>query len=104
MNVDDVIDLAVEGYSRELGKGAHVVKTALRHRRPLVNSDNGLVGALHQFWVDPEQGRAVTTPEVLQSASHLFCNRLGMGRQEEFAAMWLIKTERNRRERRIGQA
>lgn len=104
VNVDDVIDLAVEGYSRELGKGAHVVKTALRHRRPLVNSDNGLVGALHQFWVDPEQGRAVTTPEVLQSASHLFCNRLGMGRQEEFAAMWLIKTERNRRERRIGQA
>lgn len=95
----EVIDVALEHYSRELGAAVHQVKGALRGRHPQIDADNGLVAALREFWADPSQRDAVMTPSVLQSASHLLCIRLGLQRHEEFAAMWMIKTERNRLER-----
>jgi thiopeptide-type bacteriocin biosynthesis protein len=100
INADEVIDVAVENYSRELGAAVHQVKTTLRQQHPQIDPDNGLVTALREFWADPDQRDAVTTPDVLQSASHLLCNRLGLRRHEEFAALWLVKTERNRLQRR----
>jgi hypothetical protein len=100
VNADDVIDVAVGDYSRELGAAAHQIKTALRQRHPQVDVDSDLVAALRGFWTDPGQRDAVMTPTVPQSASHLLCIRLGLQRHEEFAAMWLVKTERNRLERR----
>jgi len=100
VNAGEVIDVAVENYSRELGAAVHKIKTALRQQRPQVDADNDLVAALREFWADSAQRDAVMTPTVLQSASHLMCIRLGLRRHEEFAAMWLVKTERNRLERR----
>ena len=97
VNADEVIDVAVKGYSHELGNRAHKIKTALRQRHSTVDSNSILAAALDEFWADPAQREAVLTPAVLQSASHLLCNRLGLQRHEEFAAMWLVKTERNRR-------
>ncbi|WP_196807848.1 thiopeptide-type bacteriocin biosynthesis protein [Mycobacterium sp. 141] len=99
VNVDEVIDAAVANYGRELGASVHKIKTALRQQHPEIDADNDLVATLREFWADPAQRDAVLTPAVLQSASHLLCNRLGLRRHEEFAAMWLVKTERNRRER-----
>ena len=104
MNADEVIDGAIEGYSRELGTTVHKIKTLLRQRHLQVDVGNGLVAALRQFWSHPAQRDAVMTHEVLQSASHLLCNRLGLGLHEEFAAMWLVKTERNRSELRNAEA
>ncbi len=98
-NADEVIDVAVENYSRELDAAVHKIKTLLRQQHPHSDAGNGLVAALREFWADPAQRDAVMTPDVLQSASHLLCNRLGLRRHEEFAAMWLVKTERNRLER-----
>ncbi|WP_319447288.1 MULTISPECIES: lantibiotic dehydratase [unclassified Mycobacterium] len=100
VDAGEVIDVAVENYSRELGGAIHKIKTVLRQQHPYIDADNGLVAALREFWVDPAQRDAVMTPTVLQSASHLLCIRLGLQRHEEFAAMWLVKTERNRLERR----
>jgi hypothetical protein len=100
LDADEVIDVAVECYSRELGAMVHKIKTVLRQQYPIVYADNGLASALREFWADPAQRDAVMTPAVLQSASHLLCIRLGLQRHEEFAAMWLVKTERNRRQRR----
>ncbi len=94
-----MIDVALEHYSRELGAAVHKIKGALRRQHPQIDADNGLAAALREFWADPAQRDAVMTPAVLQSASHLLCIRLGLQRHEEFAAMWLIKTERNRLER-----
>ncbi|MGE2726068.1 lantibiotic dehydratase [Mycolicibacterium pulveris] len=99
-NPDEVIDLAVENYSRELGAATHKIKTALRQRHPRIEAHEGLAPALREFWADPAQRDAVMTADVLQSASHMLCNRLGLRRHEEFAAMWLVKTERNRLARR----
>lgn len=99
-NAGAVIDVAVKDYSRELGTTVHGIKTQLRQQHPHIDADNGLVRALQEFWADPAQRDAVMTPAVLQSASHLLCNRLGLQRHEEFAAMWLVKTERNRLVRR----
>lgn len=104
VNADEVIDGAIEGYSRELGTTVHKIKTLLRQRHLQVDVGNGLVAALRQFWSHPAQRDAVMTHEVLQSASHLLCNRLGLGLHEEFAAMWLVKTERNRSELRNAEA
>lgn len=104
VNTGEVIDVAVENYSRELGTAVHKIKTALRQQHPHIDADTGLVAALRAFWADPAQRDAVMTPAVLQSASHLLCNRLGLQRHEEFAAMWLIKTERNRLQRRNARA
>lgn len=98
-NAGEVIDVALEHYSRELGASVHKIKGALRERHPHIDAANGLVAALREFWTDPAQRDAVMTPTVLQSASHLLCIRLGLQRHEEFAAMWLIKTERDRLER-----
>lgn len=103
VNAGEVIDVAVENYSRELGAAVHKIKTALRQQHPHVDADNGLVAALREFWIDPAQRDAVMTPSVLHSASHLLCIRLGLRRHEEFAAMWLVKTERNRLERRTAR-
>ena len=99
VNAGEVIDVAVESYSRELGAAVHEIKTVLRKQHPHIDADNGLVAALREFWADSAERDAVMTPTVLQSASHLLCIRLGLQRHEEFAAMWLIKTERNRLER-----
>jgi lantibiotic biosynthesis protein len=100
VNAGEVIDVAVENYSPELGAAVHQVKIALRQQHPQIDADNGLVAALREFWAAPAQRDAVMTPDVLQSASHLLCNRLGLRRHEEFAALWLVKTERNRLQRR----
>lgn len=97
---NEVIDIAVENYTRELGAAVHKIKTTLRQKHPYVDAESGLVANLRELWADPAQRDAVMTPDVLQSASHLLCIRLGLRRHEEFAAMWLIKTERNRQERR----
>nr|QGW61255.1 Nisin biosynthesis protein NisB [Mycolicibacterium sp.] len=97
VNTDEVIDIAVENYSRELGAVVHKIKTALRQQHPRIGAASGALAAgLREFWADPAQADAVLTPGVLQSASHLLCNRLGLQRHEEYAAMWLVKTERNR--------
>jgi len=104
VNTGEVIDVAVENYSRELGTVVHTIKTGLRQQHPHIDTDNGLVAALREFWADPAQEDAVITPAVLHSASHLLCNRLGLTRPEEFAAMWLVKTERNRLQRSNVQA
>ncbi|WP_157931609.1 lantibiotic dehydratase [Mycobacteroides abscessus] len=101
---DEVIEAAIENYSQELGTKVHKIKTSLRQQRPHLDTAAGLVAALRDFWTAPAQRDAVMTPVVLQSASHLLCNRLGLLRHEEFAAMWLIKTERNRLERRNAQS
>lgn len=100
VNAGEVIDVAVENYSRELGATVHGIKTTLRQQHPQVDANNDLAAALREFWADSAQRDAVMTPNVLQSASHLLCIRLGLRRHEEFAAMWLVKTERNRLERR----
>lgn len=100
VSAGEVIDVAVKNYSRELGPAVHEIKTLLRKRHPRNDADGDLVAALRDFWADSAQGDAVMTPTVLQSASHLLCNRLGLRRHEEFAAMWLVKTERNRHVRR----
>jgi len=92
----DVIDAALELYGRELEERVHKVKTALRQRHSLIVADDGMTTAVREFWADEAQRDAVMTPDVLQSASHMLCNRLGLRRHEEFAAMWLIKNERNR--------
>lgn len=99
-NADDVIDIAVEHYGQQLGAAVHQIKAAVRQQHPAIDADNGLVAALREFWGDPAQCDAAMTPEVLQSASHLLCIRLGLRRHEEFAAMWMVKTERNRLNRR----
>jgi lantibiotic biosynthesis protein len=104
VNADEVIDVAVENYGRELGSAVHKMKTALRQRHPELDAANGLSAALREFWTDPAQRDAVVTPAVLQSASHLLCIRLGLRRHEEFAATWLVKTERSRVERRNARA
>lgn len=100
VNASEVIDAAIGDYSRELGTAVHKVKTELREQYPHIDADNDLAAALREFWAAPAQNDAVLTPLVLQSASHLLCNRLGLQRHEEFAAMWMVKTERNRLERR----
>jgi hypothetical protein len=100
VNAGTVIDVAVENHSRELGTAVHTIKTELRTQRPRIDTDNDLVAALREFWSDSAQRDAVMTPAVLHSASHLLCIRLGLQRHEEFAAMWMIKTQRNRLERR----
>lgn len=100
VNAGDVVDIAVENYSRELGTAVHKIKTELRQQHPHIDTDIDLAGALRDFWANAAQRDAVMTPTVLQSASHLLCIRLGLQRHEEFAAMWMIKTERNRLERR----
>ncbi|WP_163692890.1 MULTISPECIES: lantibiotic dehydratase [Mycolicibacterium] len=100
VNVDEVIDFAVEGYCSELGARVHAVKAALRQQHLSLDVDSDFVAVLRKFWSDPAQHSAVVTPAVLQSASHLLCNRLGMSRQEEFAALWMVRTERNRCRRR----
>ncbi|MEE3063022.1 MAG: lantibiotic dehydratase [Actinomycetota bacterium] len=99
----EVIDVAVENYSRELGTAVHKIKTGLRKQHPRIKADNDLGAVLRAFWADPAQRDAVMTPDVLQSASHLLCVRLGLQRHEEFAAIWMVKTERNRRERSTTQ-
>ncbi len=99
-HADEVIEVAVTTCNRELGPAVHEIKTLLRKRHPRNDADGNLVAALRDFWADSAQGDAVMTPAVLQSASHLLCNRLGLRRHKEFAAMWLVKTERNRRVRR----
>jgi lantibiotic biosynthesis protein len=99
VNAGAVIDVAVENYSQELGTALHKIKTGLRKQRPRINPHSDLGAVLRAFWADPAQRDAVMTPEVLQSASHLLCIRLGLQRHEEFAAMWMVKAERNRRER-----
>ncbi|ODQ88727.1 hypothetical protein BHQ18_17865 [Mycolicibacterium flavescens] len=96
VDADAVIDLAVEQYSRELGAVAHPIKRSLRERRPQIDAGNDLAASLRHLWADPAQRDAVMTSGVLQSASHLLCNRLGLRRHEEYAALWLVKTERNR--------
>jgi len=95
-----VIDVAVENYSGELGSAVHKIKTALRKHHSHIDAHTVLGAALREFWIDPAQYDAITTPAVLQSASHMLCNRIGLQRHEEYAVMWLIKNERNRRERR----
>ncbi|OBJ10887.1 hypothetical protein [Mycobacterium sp. 1465703.0] len=100
VNVGEVIDAAIGDYSRELGTAVHKIKTELREQHPRIDADNDLAATLREFWADPAQNNAVLTPVVLQSASHLLCNRLGLQRHEEFATMWMVKTERNRLERR----
>ena len=47
---------------------------------------------VREFWAAPPVG-AVRTPEIVQSGGHLMCNRLGLTRAEEYAAMWLINNE-----------
>lgn len=103
VNAGEVIDAAIGNYSRELGTAVHKIKTGLREQHPHIDASNDLAAALREFWADPAQNDAVITPMVLQSASHLLCNRLGLQRHEEFAALWLVKTERNRLERRTSR-
>jgi thiopeptide-type bacteriocin biosynthesis protein len=100
VNADTVIEVAVENYRRELGTAVHTIKTGLRHQHPHRDADHDLVAALREFWADSAQRDAVMTPAVLHSASHLLCIRLGLQRHEEFAAMWMVKTQRNRLQRR----
>ncbi len=98
---DDVIDVAISNYTGELGTSVHTIKTALRQQYLHIDAENALTDSLREFWSDPAQSDAAMTSGVLQSASHLLCNRLGLYRRhEEFAVMWMIKAERNRRKRR----
>jgi thiopeptide-type bacteriocin biosynthesis protein len=93
---DEVLDVAVENYSRELASMVHDIKTQLREQTSPLDRHPDLLISLRWFWSDPAQRDAVLTADVLQSASHLLCIRLGMQRHEEFAAVWMVKTERNR--------
>lgn len=96
VNIAEVIDTAVDVHGGGLGSAVHEIKIALRQQHSHADPDNGLLAGLREFWADPAQHDAVMTPEVLRSVSHLLCNRLGLRPHEEFAAMWLLKTERNR--------
>ncbi|WP_169813346.1 lantibiotic dehydratase [Nocardia vaccinii] len=87
------VGVAVTGYLDELAEAAHHVKKNLRGRTVVRDEASArMESAVREFWAAPLVG-AVRTPEILQSASHLMCNRLGLTRAEEFAAMWLINTE-----------
>ncbi|MEU1984771.1 lantibiotic dehydratase [Nocardia sp. NPDC019395] len=87
------VDLAVTGYRGELGDTAHEIKKKLRGS---VIADNaayaGTVPEAREFWARNHRA-ATRTPDILQSASHMLCNRIGLTRAEEFAVMWMIKGE-----------
>lgn len=100
VSANEVVGATIDHYGGELGSVVHKIKTELRQRQPGVDEGNGLVADMRSFWEHPAHSAAVMTPGVLQSASHMFCNRLGLRRHEEFAAMWLVKTDRNRKARR----
>lgn len=94
------VDLAVTGYQGELGDAAHVIKKRLRGTAPAGDPAYAeTVPQAREFWARHHQ-EAVRTPEIIQSASHMLCNRLGLSRAEEFAVMWLIKGESNAEGRR----
>ena len=87
------VGLAVAGYLDEIEGAAHRIKKELRGRTVARDDASArMESAVREFWAAPPAG-AVRTPAILQSASHLMCNRLGLTRAEEFAAMWLINTE-----------
>ena len=94
-----IVDVAVEHYVSELGAMVHEIKRAMRQYLPRTDVVNGMTAALREFWADENQRDAVLTPQVLQSASHMLSIRLGLQRREEFAAMWLIRTEMDRLDR-----
>ncbi|WP_040827742.1 lantibiotic dehydratase [Nocardia jiangxiensis] len=87
------VDLAVNGYLDELAEAAHRIKKDLRGRTVARDAASArMESTVREFWAAPPVG-AVRTPEIVQSAGHLMCNRLGLTRAEEFAAMWLINNE-----------
>ncbi|WP_299573172.1 thiopeptide-type bacteriocin biosynthesis protein [uncultured Williamsia sp.] len=100
-----VLAVGVDGYEHELGDRVHRIRKAVRsvgHLDPDVDDEHvvAIGSALTEFWDHHRQsGEVATGPEVLQSALHLFCNRLGLTRSDEYAALLMCRDRFRRDER-----
>ncbi|ARU52633.1 hypothetical protein CBR64_15405 [Cellulosimicrobium cellulans] len=100
---DRVLELVDEGYAAELGPDVHVLRaTARQHEARASDAAAALGEALREHWTAPSAVDAVRDATVVQSALHLFCNRLGLDRREEFVVLRIADRARRKERARAG--
>jgi hypothetical protein len=103
--VDALLDNAIRGYEAEFADAVHGLRKAARAITPAPTGEAAaatvaaIADALAAHW-DIHRPDAVHEPGVLASALHLFCNRIGLTRREEHAALLACRA-RVRRDRAI---
>ncbi|UEA81448.1 thiopeptide-type bacteriocin biosynthesis protein [Tsukamurella paurometabola] len=84
--IHGVSRIALAGYESELGDEVHAIRRRVRGLQIEPETAQWLTDELCDM-------SSIDDPIApLQSALHLFCNRLGMTRADEYAALWIRRT------------